>query len=655
MTVQKEIRNRVEKLLKIKQTNQQYSQEEKDALSLICEICKLAKLKGDATDEEIEKAVKPDNLTDEREEVDIVLKKIEEIKSGIPAFTQQNSDIIKNLKRNIDCIVLVVHKDDLTPIIKGDKQPYQVIRYEVKGELLKNRHVIVAGEKMKLTNIKNTEQQQSANSLGTGWLYKPNHKVSKCYVVTAGHVLFPMFRRKIQLEDIRFLRQFTIQDLNNQNAIEIAASDVYKLKNSSLEFTEDYQLSSDKEDWAVAEIVQENGDSIENCKFCLTDSDIETDKGIANKKVYSLGHGWSTPLKFSPDGKILDIDSDDDRFFTVKLDAFSGASGAPIFSADNHKVIGILVRGQNEVYFKEKTDKKKKEVTPGVLASKQKGEICQQITFLKVWEKEIENTKNVTPSSTPQLSHIELLPFTYLEKIEKTNIYQLYLNFSTASRKVIFPAYPFKEGSITVIECYLDAADDTKNNHTKKYLIQGPDNVKDTDETIEIRVFDKGIDKNGKDGGVFHITTLDYISAQEQQSSLLNSNEEWTTKTYWAICVPKVAYEKDNLDNELIGLSLGYFETATNFVKSDIVSVKVEISNGSLILKTDRGEGTKISLDKNATKPTLTIEKDNFSRPNNKEKSIVFSRLGGNGTIKKGPGMKSRPKPTQFINPEDVG
>jgi len=55
--------------------------------------------------------------------------------------------------------------------------------------------------------------------------------------------------------------------------------------------------------------------------------------------VYAFGFPCGLPLKYSSGGKVESIDN---YCFTTKLDLFSGNSGSPMFSAENHHLVGIV-------------------------------------------------------------------------------------------------------------------------------------------------------------------------------------------------------------------------------------------------------------------------------------------------------------------------
>lgn len=62
-----------------------------------------------------------------------------------------------------------------------------------------------------------------------------------------------------------------------------------------------------------------------------------------NDKLFMMGHPMGTPLKLSPDARVLLNDLTRESMIT-NLDAFEGNSGSPVFN-QNKEVVGILIGG----------------------------------------------------------------------------------------------------------------------------------------------------------------------------------------------------------------------------------------------------------------------------------------------------------------------
>lgn len=61
------------------------------------------------------------------------------------------------------------------------------------------------------------------------------------------------------------------------------------------------------------------------------------------RAVYTLGHPLGLPLKLATGGVVL---SASNGAFRTSLDTFAGNSGSPIFDADSHALVGLVIEGQ---------------------------------------------------------------------------------------------------------------------------------------------------------------------------------------------------------------------------------------------------------------------------------------------------------------------
>jgi hypothetical protein len=69
-------------------------------------------------------------------------------------------------------------------------------------------------------------------------------------------------------------------------------------------------------------------------------------KVSAAQKLFVIGHPCGLPQKYAPGASVRD--NTPAAFFVANLDTYGGNSGSPVFNATNHKVEGILVRGEND-------------------------------------------------------------------------------------------------------------------------------------------------------------------------------------------------------------------------------------------------------------------------------------------------------------------
>lgn len=66
-----------------------------------------------------------------------------------------------------------------------------------------------------------------------------------------------------------------------------------------------------------------------------------------SSRVNMLGHPMGTPLKISPNGRILE-DHSQKTYLKTNLDAFAGNSGSPVLNSRN-QVVGVLVAGKPNI------------------------------------------------------------------------------------------------------------------------------------------------------------------------------------------------------------------------------------------------------------------------------------------------------------------
>lgn len=89
-----------------------------------------------------------------------------------------------------------------------------------------------------------------------------------------------------------------------------------------------------KSDWALVQLDREvKGREVVT---------LSKDKIASEQPVYVMGYPSGLPLKYAPGAKVRGFEN---AFFTADLDTYMGSSGSPVFNADTHEVIGIVVHG----------------------------------------------------------------------------------------------------------------------------------------------------------------------------------------------------------------------------------------------------------------------------------------------------------------------
>ncbi len=155
------------------------------------------------------------------------------------------------------------------------------------------------------------------------------------YMLTAGHCVCDTTTGQLdhaQVKATRIVFGFLTTSKDTYKT-QFKKDEVYKI-----EKVVDYQCSATGADWALFKLKTKVQGRIP--------LDISFSKLKMNTPVYILGHPCGIPLKYAGDAKLLK--KKDPNWFECDLDAFGGNSGSPVFDANTNKVIGILIRGNED-------------------------------------------------------------------------------------------------------------------------------------------------------------------------------------------------------------------------------------------------------------------------------------------------------------------
>ena len=148
-------------------------------------------------------------------------------------------------------------------------------------------------------------------------------------VATAGHCV----KNNADLATMRFVFGFRMIDSSTPRT-SFAADDVYEGA-----AVIGRKLTSTQTDWAVIRLA----------RAVVGRSPVAfrtAGKIAAAQKLFVIGHPCGLPQKYAPGASVRD--NTPAAFFVANLDTYGGNSGSPVFNATNHKVEGILVRGEND-------------------------------------------------------------------------------------------------------------------------------------------------------------------------------------------------------------------------------------------------------------------------------------------------------------------
>lgn len=213
----------------------------------------------------------------------------------------------ENVKRNAAGVAAICTEDGLTGAGHG-KTTLNTANYK---------------KAFNLSDIEPFKHQPVATgSLTTGFL------VNEDTIATAAHCV-----NKRDVMDYRFV--FGYKMLGPFTPVTQAPdSDIYKGKRIIRRI---FDPNGSGADWALVKLDRKVSG---RAPLTLSGTGVSRDQA-----VYVLGHPCGLPLKYAPGARIRDIKK---AYFSARLDIYCGNSGSPVFNADSHEVVGIVVRGDNK-------------------------------------------------------------------------------------------------------------------------------------------------------------------------------------------------------------------------------------------------------------------------------------------------------------------
>jgi len=208
------------------------------------------------------------------------------------------------VKKNANSVAAIVFEKNLL----HEKNGYSTLKVKNYGKSFN----LYEGEAFR-------DQPAAVGRMCTGFLVK------KDVIATAGHCACEK-----TVTDLRIV--FGYQMLNPYNAVtQIPQENIYrgvKIIHKVL------NREVNKSDWALVQLDRE----VEGKEIVAMSQDEIT----FEQSIYVMGYPSGLPLKYAPGAKVRGFE---DAFFTADLDTYMGSSGSPVFNADTHEVIGIVVHG----------------------------------------------------------------------------------------------------------------------------------------------------------------------------------------------------------------------------------------------------------------------------------------------------------------------
>lgn len=210
----------------------------------------------------------------------------------------------ENVKRNAACIAAVCMYNDIID----------------SGEGFSTLRVKNYGKTFGLCNHEPFyDQPVAAGPMCTGFLVKED------VIATAGH-----FANEKNVKTLRVVFGYKMID-GATPVTEISNENIYR----GVGFVErSYCRTQDGKDWALVKL---DRSVVGRYPVTLSQNTIPVEKPL-----YILGYPLGLPIKYASNASVRTIKKNS---FTADLDVFSGNSGSPVFSAESHDLVGMVIHG----------------------------------------------------------------------------------------------------------------------------------------------------------------------------------------------------------------------------------------------------------------------------------------------------------------------
>ena len=199
------------------------------------------------------------------------------------------------------------------------------VKFNSAGDALLPEEMI--GDQMKFCQDERFYEEQTA-AFCSGAL------VGKDLVLTAGHCI----RDQADCDDAYFVFGYQVKE-KGKHPLKLPGGNVYGCTGIIAR-----EQNNNGSDWALIRL----NDAVTDRRPIGVDLRA-VEKG---KDVVVIGYPSGLPVKVAGGAKVRDASNK--GYFTTNLDTYGGNSGSPVFSKESGRIVGVLVRGDNDYVMDEK-------------------------------------------------------------------------------------------------------------------------------------------------------------------------------------------------------------------------------------------------------------------------------------------------------------
>lgn len=220
----------------------------------------------------------------------------------------------ERIRKNFQSIMLVCMDSDLQDVGNGNRQ----LRVKTYGKLYDLYH-----------NQPFYDQPAAAGSVCTGILVAPD------VVLTADH-----FIHQYNVQNLSFVFGYEMLDTASP-VICFPEEKIYRGVQVLQRMNDTRGPNATGSDWTLVQLDRE----VEGQEIAV----LSQKKVFHDQPVYLIGYPCGLPAKYAPG---LVVENSEKAYFMSQADVYSGNSGSPVFCAETHEMVGMLVRSDPQDFRK---------------------------------------------------------------------------------------------------------------------------------------------------------------------------------------------------------------------------------------------------------------------------------------------------------------